>query len=239
MAKLNDFIAQVKKGLIRNNRFEVVIPVPGTGAEHTRALALMCDSVTLPGYNIASTPINVYGEATEMPYNRTFEPVTMTFYCDNRMNIKNILEGWAASIIDPDTRVVRYYNDYVKNIEIYVQNVEDKSPYMVKLYEAYPKTIQSIQMDASNKDLMKISVTFQYKYWIPEAYPVGDNFNDIALYGDPIRSGAPIYGDPPGVITNTGIPSLDATPTRGAPDDFGYSSASPPIINRAIQISRI
>ena len=37
--------------------------------------------------------------------------------------------------------------------------------YSVALYECYPKTIGSIQMDQASKDVMKLSVGMQYKYW--------------------------------------------------------------------------
>ena len=34
------------------------------------------------------------------------------------------------------------------------------------LFECYPKTISSIQMDYAAKDVMKISIGMQYKNWI-------------------------------------------------------------------------
>ena len=50
-------------------------------------------------------------------------------------------------------------------MEIQVQNLEDKVKYKVKLFECYPKSVSSVQMDYSNKDVMKLSVAMQYKYF--------------------------------------------------------------------------
>lgn len=228
---LRDFIAQAKKGMIRSNRYEVIIPVPGLSSNDVKLIALLCDSVSLPGLNIATTPASVYGETTEMPYNRTFEPLTLSFYCDNGMAIKGAFETWMASIINPQTRDIGYYNDYVRNIEIYVQDVEDKSPYMVKIFEAYPKTIQAIQMDATNKEIMKISVTFQYKYWL-------DKFNRTST--DTSTNQAQ-FGDPQSSVTGAGMPQSIVLANAQLPNEFGFNPGtqfSQQTANRVIQLSK-
>jgi hypothetical protein len=164
-----DFITQVKtRGLARTNRYEVSIPgFPTTGGGGNRLVTLFCDAVNLPGLNISTQAQRFYGEAWEMPYERMFDPVTLSFYMDSNFELKDGFDRWMARIIDPTTRAIKYYDDYVQDIEIRVINVDERFPYGLTLYEAYPKTINSIQLDAAGRDIMRMQVTMQYRYWKP------------------------------------------------------------------------
>ena len=55
---------------------------------------------------------------------------------------------------------------------IEIQDINDKTRYAVRLLECYPKTISSIQMDMNSKDVMKVTVGFQYKSWV--ASPIAE-----------------------------------------------------------------
>lgn len=162
MAKLNDFIAQVKSsGLMRTARYSVIIPDTVKG----QLLNLYCDQVQLPGINYSTSANMSYGETREIPYGRMFDPVTMSFYVDNNMDIKRFFDSWLYSIQNPTDRTFNYYNDYVKTIQIIVEDLENKEKYSVELVECYPKTVNSISLDYASKDIMKLSVTMTYKHW--------------------------------------------------------------------------
>lgn len=168
---ISNFITEVKnRGLARSNRYTVHIPFPISGEwaidrDTAQVTSLLCDSVSLPGINVATTPQRFYGEVRELPYEKAFDPVTMTFYVDSKMQVKTAFDRWMAIIVHPTNRTIGYYEDYVRDIEIRVENVDGSQPMMVKLFEAYPKTVGTIQLDAGNKEVMKLSVTWQYKYW--------------------------------------------------------------------------
>lgn len=166
---IREFLAEVKtRGLARTNRYEVRIPnFPSAGQRNARLLSLFCDAVNLPGMNIATTPNRFYGDAYEMPYERMFDPVTLSFYMDSGLELKTGFDIWMARIINPETRELNYYKNYVQDIEIRVINVDESEPYGLKLYEAYPKSINSIQLDATGREVMKLQVTMQYRYWMP------------------------------------------------------------------------
>ena len=172
---IDKFIAEVRtRGLARTNRYEVQIPFPGgawgTDIEVGQLTSLLCESVSIPGLNIATQPHLTYGESREMPYNRNFEPVQMTFYVDAGMQVKTAFDRWLATIIHPQTRTVNYYENYAKDILIHVITVDEQRAMSIKLFEAYPKTISAIQMSQESKDIMKLQVTFQFKNWLTENY---------------------------------------------------------------------
>lgn len=175
---IEKFISQVKsRGLARTNRYEVSIPFPefgtwGISREASTLTNLLCDSVSLPGVNIATVPHRFYGESREMPYEKGFDPITMTYYVDSGMQVKTAFDRWCAMIIDPLNRTVGYYDDYTRDIDIIVENVDGSTPMTVTLREAFPKTVGSIQMDSGSRDIMKLSVTWQYKYWISTNTPI-------------------------------------------------------------------
>lgn len=162
---ITDFIAQVKsKSLARTNRYEVHLTFPKM-KEESRVARLFCDSASLPGINFSTTPSNTFGETREMPYGRMFDPVTFSFYVDAELKLKSAFDSWTDLIVNPVGRTIGYYNTYVQDVSIDIKTVDDRTPYTVKLFEAYPKTISSIQLDANGKEVMKLSVTMQYKYW--------------------------------------------------------------------------
>lgn len=166
---INQFISEIKtKGLARLNRYEVEIAFPngiGGAGGASNLTKLFCDSVNLPGLNINTQPHIVFGEAREMPYGRMFDPVNMSFYVDTGLVVKSVFDKWLALIVDEKSRTINYYNNYVTQINIRVLNVDDSNPYTMTLHDAYPKTVNAIQLDASAKDVMKLNVTFAYKYW--------------------------------------------------------------------------
>lgn len=163
-----DFIAEIKtKGIARINRFTVDLSPPRALQENTKRMLLFCEKASLPGVNFATTANRSYGETREVVYDRMFEPVQLTFHVDRNMTVKTVFDEWMNYIVNPSDRTVGWYNDYVTPMTIRIQDLEDKTTYLVQLMEAYPKTIQAVSLDAgSNNDTMRLDVTFQYKYWV-------------------------------------------------------------------------
>jgi hypothetical protein len=171
MPSISNFIARVKNdGFSRENRFEVVISPPfsvGATTEEREKLLFYCQSVSMPGINFMTQEVYSFGEAREVIYNRNYDPVQMEFLLDNQMNVKWFFDRWSEKIVDPRTRLMSYYNDYVSTIEISQIDATDSelTKYKVRLHEAFPKTIDAIQYSSDSKNLVKLRVTMQYKYW--------------------------------------------------------------------------
>lgn len=197
MNKLNDFIASVKTvGLARTNRYSVVMTPPpvlnlsnisgigGSGRSRLSDLErmlLFCDQVQLPGLNLSTIQNRSFGEFREVPYEKLFGDLNMSFYVDQNLYVKSVFDNWFAAIQNPITRSFSYYNDYVTTMEIIVEDLADQERYSVTLYECYPKSISPVQMDYASKDIMKLNVTMQYKYWTSSAMEQegGEDFTNI------------------------------------------------------------
>jgi hypothetical protein len=174
---LDKFISLVKnKTLAHSNKYSAVFYLPKTlqsSSENSDAtsnanlqrLTLLCDSVSIPGLSLITNDVAVYGEARQMPTQRLFSDMNMTFYVDHEMNAKRFFDSWMDTIINPNTRSAYYYNDYIANADIYVHDINTNVTYKVTLKECYPKAIQQIDMSYASRELMKMQVTLQYKYY--------------------------------------------------------------------------
>ena len=164
---LSRFIAQVKAGsMARANRFAVLFSPPsGVSPANMQNILLFCDTIQLPGTTYSTVQNRTFGEFREVPYERLYEPINMTFYVDVDMKVKTLFDNWINVVQNPNTRTFNYYEDYICDLSIEVQDINDNTRYEVKLFECYPKSIGAVQLDNASKDPMKLSVTLQYKYY--------------------------------------------------------------------------
>lgn len=211
-ASLDDFISKVKsEGLSRTNRFMVDIGRPNglqPDNDMGRLAVLYCEQAVLPGLAYGTTPVRTFGENREVVYERNFETITLSFFVDTKMSILGMFNDWMKLIINPTTRSAGYYDNYITDMTITVQDIGDTNTYMVKLFDAYPKSIAPIQLDYGAKDVAKLSVTFNYKYHI-----------STVLGSSQVESGTP--NSAPSIDQMINIP--ETLETR--PIDFGFGGS--------------
>ena len=181
---LNEFISTIKtQGTARLNRFSVLISNPATSS-YNDLVQLYCEQAALPSISFASQPTRTYGEQREVVYDRTFEALTLTFIVDRQYKVKEYFDAWIDKIVDPTTRNVGYYDQYVRNIKITTQDTKDSNTYETEIFEAYPKTIGAINLDHNSKDIVKLQVTFNYKFHVNKKLVSPDNDkNPKKLFG--------------------------------------------------------
>jgi hypothetical protein len=177
--KLNQFISQVQQlGIARSNRYNVIITppqkLPRLGSLGLSNMLLFCDQVQIPGINISTIQNRTFGEFREVPYEKLFGDIQLSFYVDNNLTVKGFFDDWVNLIQNPASRIFEYYNNYISTMQIEVEDTQNRIRHRTNVYEAYPKTISPIQLDYSNKDIMKLQVTMQYKYWTTETIEVYD-----------------------------------------------------------------
>jgi hypothetical protein len=182
---IKDFIAQVKSsGMARTNRYAVEIGIPFKFDTYTLQTALLfCDQVQIPGLNYNTNENRSFGEVRKAPYEKLFEDINMSFYVDKDMQVKKLFDVWQNSIMDPNTRTFNYYDSYVSDIKVYVQDINDNKTYTVTMHEAFPKSVGAIQLDYAGKDVMKLSVNFAYKW-----YETSTTIQGVNHPVDPINS---------------------------------------------------
>jgi hypothetical protein len=153
------------------NRFEVIILAPPkmTNSAEQKRVSLRCESINLPGRNLNSTTdSNIYGPTREVVNGVTYaEDINMSFQASSGLEERVFFEKWQELAFHERSWNVGYYKDYVsEGIDIYLLDRQDNRRFGIKLMEAFPKTIGPTELNqGSNNELIKLAVTFSFRYW--------------------------------------------------------------------------
>lgn len=163
-----DFKASFKKDLARSNKFDVYIPVPLGMVPFigiSRNLSMRCETAQLPGRNLDTTTRKVYGVNELFPSGTTYGDITLTFLVGDDMQEKAFFDAWMNWIQPTITYDTKYKADYAVSLRINQYNVENKLSLSVDLMDAYPISINQLDLDWSSDSLHKLAVTFAYTSW--------------------------------------------------------------------------
>ena len=91
---INQFVSQVKSGgLARNNRFAVLFTPPAkVQPAGLNKILLFCDTVQVPGANYSTVQNRIFGEFRELPYEKIYDQISLTFYVDTEMKVKQLFD---------------------------------------------------------------------------------------------------------------------------------------------------
>ena len=181
---INRMMANItQSGLFsRPSLYRVLITPPkelftAYGSDSIQSIMLNCDSLSIPGYTLATKPHKTYGMAREFVYDKIPEnPVTLTFYMSDKMQEFHFFNDWMQGIYKQGR--VDYYDEYKSTMTIYQLSAqesgvdeEDLSVMMkIKLVDAYPKTIGSMPLGYENTGIQKLSTDIQFRWATYEDY---------------------------------------------------------------------
>jgi len=166
---INEFKSSFTKDLARANRFDVNIPIPLTLIPYIKSaknLVYRCENANLPGRSlmtmeqkIGSNPIEKY------PYMTSYNDIDLTFIVDGDMNQKVFFDAWLNYINPTYNYNFRYKSDYATVMTINQYDVTNQISYSINLYDAYPVSMNQLDLDWSSDSPHKLSVTFAYTRW--------------------------------------------------------------------------
>ena len=171
------------RGWAHTNQYEVLITIPGPVLNtvqnpyknfvqelrsDAREIQLRCESITLPGRNLSSTPdTNIHGPLREVVNNVNYaDSVNMVFQASADLRERVFFEKWQYAAFNPDTWNVGYYNNYIGTVDIYVLDRENNRKYGLTLRECYPKSIAQTDLSyAANNEIIKLTIDMNFRYW--------------------------------------------------------------------------
>ena len=166
---ITEFKASFRKDLARPNKFDVNIPVPLTlipYVNNARSLNYRCESANLPGRSLATTEQKIGSNPVEKyPYLTTFNDMQLTFMVDDDMSQKVFFDAWLNFINPQYNYNFRYKGDYATVITVNQYDVTNQISYSCNLYDAYPVSIEALDLDWAVDGYHKLRVTFAYTYW--------------------------------------------------------------------------
>ena len=175
--KLATFIEKLKTNSVsRQSHFYTSFTIPTSmgksmiGKEkvqaHVETVNLYIEQTSLPELALATVANPATGVNTEMPYEKMFGQVTMTFVCDQRMTVKSFFDRWIFSTMQTAGGVFEYYDKYrVKELPIVITDANLNPVYMVVLYNAYPKLVNDVYLASNGRDYNRVQVQFSYSQW--------------------------------------------------------------------------
>lgn len=186
---INDFKTTFTKDLARPNRFDVNIPVPLTlipYVKNAKNLVYRCEHAQLPGRTLATTEQKIGSNPIEKyPYLTTYNDIDLTFIVDGDMNQKVFFDAWLNYINPTYNYNFRYKGDYTTVITVNQYDVNNQLSYSVNLFDAYPISMNQLDLDWSSDGHHKLSVTFAYTKW--------EN-NSLQAYGMQLIDAGLAYG---------------------------------------------
>lgn len=165
---INDFKASFAKDVARANKFDVNIPVPLTLLPYVSAakdLKYRCETAQLPSRTFATMEQKTYGPIEKYPYLNTYTDLELTFIVDDDMSQKVFFDAWMNYINPLYNYNMRYKSDYSTVITVNQYDVNNQLSYSVNLYDAYPVSMNQMDLSWSEEGYHKLSMTFAYTYW--------------------------------------------------------------------------
>ena len=183
----------VSLGLKQETERSTLIGQLTEGNKIQRGLRAYVDSVDMPGRNLDTVDLKIYGPKRQIVNGHSFSgEITMSVYCDKYLRQRSFFEMWQKAAFDQVTNNVHFYDEYTGGLRIYQLGAfagnqdRDRICYGVELFECFPKTISAVSYGHNQYDqIQKISVTLAFRNWINLTMDKTGSYTTGAPYGKP------------------------------------------------------
>lgn len=180
-----DKFKQQFNDILRTNRFMIEMFPPDKVRENTNLELVNCMSVScnFPFGKIIEKEKLRYGKKHKIATNWDLDPITITFLCESKGRILDFFKKWKDVVVDSEN-LMSYYNEYAGRINVMMLDVQEQNIFEAELINAFPASIESINMDMESTDLMKVqvSIVFSDVKYIHN----GEKYEDV-VYVEPER----------------------------------------------------
>lgn len=183
---VNKFITNFDShaGFAKTSKFDVIITVPSFLQQYgtSEELSLQCETAELPGYTLNTLDSKIFGAPTPVAGTPAFGDVTLTFICAGDLWEKKFFDRWLDYIIPKQTYLVNYKQSYVT--DILVRQYSEGTPgsgsgslpnpsviYACKLLNAFPATVNALNLNWATDDIHRLSVAFKFDRWFDVTSP--------------------------------------------------------------------
>ena len=178
MSNISNFINSfAKTDLARPSKFDVEITLPNKLTEvfswpkrnnMERVLTFRCETTQLPGKTFSTVEqkfgTNPIEKHAAMP---VFNDIDMTFIVSDTMNEKYFFDAWFDWIYGasqgPDFKYKSFY--VAPSIKINQYDLYNQKSYIVELGDAFPVSMNQMDLKWNTDDFHKLTVTFSYTRW--------------------------------------------------------------------------
>lgn len=179
-------------------------------------MVLLCESTELPGRGFEPTETRYYGPSIQYPRNTKYNnDMSMTFICRNGSLERQFFDDWMEVINPSSTFDFNYPETYMCEIDVFTFSDSYSDPgatapaatYQWTLRQAWPALVNPQQVTWADNDILRLSVSFYYRYWIRPgrgSEVVGPWLPESGL-ASPSQFRQAEGGSTPGVTTDTSL----------------------------------
>jgi hypothetical protein len=189
MASIDELksLVSTKLGFARSNQFLVVLP-GSTGGFFGGLLGgnsmnLLCASAEIPGKQILTHDRQIGMLNEKMAYGYANPDVSMTFYALNDYGVVKYFNNWHEFTLNQNSYEAKYKNSYAATVEIHQLRkpilgktvglgpvklnlgLGGNTVHGVKLIEAFPTSINAIELSNELDGLVQLTVQLSYTRW--------------------------------------------------------------------------
>lgn len=174
----DEFRASFADGIASSSYFQLRftgVPKFMTGkinVDALRVLPMHIKKAQLPDMSLQTNPVTFGGGIPiQYPYENSTSPLTIEIVASSNLWEREFFTTWQNYIIDYSTIgnrptfSIAYFDDYVTDIEIDYYNEEGEITSTFLFQDVYPKTMTSVDLDWSAKDVLTFTVELSYSYW--------------------------------------------------------------------------
>lgn len=192
--RIDDFKSAISSGIARTNLYSVELPnFSGAGIfPNTTELNLLCKGVSLPGRQIVTNERNIGTVNEKMAYGYAVDDLSLTFHVTNTYGLKRYFDYWQNLVFDQDAHELNFKKGVLGYSKQVVINQLSKkasgivlanSPfndiqqslypfsggteiiYSCVLDEAFPTTVNAIELSNDADGLVELNVQLSYTNW--------------------------------------------------------------------------
>jgi hypothetical protein len=157
-------------GLAKSCRFVVRISPQGQlikqySGGFEEQLVYLCEAAEYPGRGFLNIDARYYGPNFKLPYQPTYEDITLTFMCRNDSIERLYFDNWMTIINPVNTFDFAYRDDYRSQIDIFHIDDIGEPQYHFSLLDAYPLLVNPQQLTWADDQFLRLGVTFTYSWW--------------------------------------------------------------------------
>lgn len=166
-SSLTEMIAQINKNaLAKPTRYEIRIFKNGAEDQNARDVFYNCSAVQVPGINWEFYQERRYTIGLTYPVleNKTFSQIMLTFYETEFEKERKYFVDWGNEYINNASLRVKYYKDYVRNVEILQYNNRDEMVYKATLFQCSITNISQLDRGYDMMDTIpEFNVNLQFQ----------------------------------------------------------------------------
>ena len=164
--KTDKMIALANADFLRGNRYRLTMNVPSalhsTYAGDMQMICENCNSIDLPGTDIATYEYASKGAPINLPYQRTYNPIVANFYVDAKGTVRKFFEDWIDVIWNPENYNMNYLDDFSVDLVIESLNTKNEVILTYNINHAWPLKIDNIPVSYADSEIQKCTATLTY-----------------------------------------------------------------------------